>query len=368
MLNNQYINWIDGMKINKSHFLHTDKVNTAYRSFGYNHLLASYEYGLGLYNGNMHQEIIVIEDNLLKVQNCHAISSGGVEFVVDKNDNVNMDISQLNSGVEASVNQKHYVILSADLDQYMEYGNPDPNEIPPRFPYRKPTYKLSTVSHKTDSMNYNSANALCIGCLITQNNRLVVDEAFIPCCSKVKNHQISLDQYMRVERILDEIHANAINVVQNAISKKKHGEINDLASNTFYLMEKIVFFLTDKMSLISTIYKEQSPIYMFALLNSFARTILAGLACIKSEDKEALLRYFESHLGFKPHQFESDLKALANLKYRHFELQQCYEELFKYLETVRTYVNKSIQLEYHSAERVDVINETVIKKRKLDIF
>ena len=368
MHNKDYINWIDGMKINKTHFLHTDQANNSLRAFDNAYFLTSYDYGLTEFNGSMHQQVISLTDNLLQVNYCHGITINGVEFILDKSDNLQINIASSMSNIEENPQLSYYVILSLDPRKHTEIGEPDPSELPPRFPFRMPSYNLSLSPNKTEGINHNSGTSLCLGRLLPSNNRLIIDESFIPACSKVRNHQLLMEQYMRVERMLDEILTNATVVVKNAISKKRHGEINDLASNTYYLMEKVVFFLSEKMPVIKSIYKEQSPIHIFCLLNSLARIVLSSLACIKSEDKEALLRYFESHLGFKPHQFESEMKTLSDMKYRHFELQQCFDEAFQNLETIRDYVSKSIQLEYHSAERVDVINETVIKKRKLDIF
>lgn len=356
------------MKINKSHFLHTDQVNASMRAFDNSHFLNAHNYGLGSYCGNPHEQILTLIDNLLHVNNCHAITISGAEIIIEKTDNIHCNISQISSQIDQNPELSYHIILSIDSTDYREVGEPDPTELPPRFPYRNVSYKLSLLPNKTEGINHNNSNSLCVGRLIPSNNQLIIDENFIPACSMVRNHHLLMDQYMRVERILDEILANAIVVVKNAISKKKHGEINDLASNTYYLMEKVVFFLSEKTPMVKSIHKEKSPIYVFSLLNSLARIILSSLACIKSEDKEALLRYFESHLGFKPHQFESEMKTLADMNYRHFEIQKCFEEAFQSLETIRAYVSKSIQLEYHSAERVDVINDTVIKKRKLDIF
>ena len=150
--------------------------------------------------------------------------------------------------------------------------------------------------------------------------------------------------------------------------KKRRGEINDLAENTFYLIEKIVFYLSERMNGIRGFYKLHSPLYFFDFLASFGKLITTALNCIKSENKEALLRYFESHLGFKAHQFENEIQAMSQLSYDHLNLTQIFNQAEGYLKFILAFVSKAENLEYHSVERVDVLQETVVKKKKLDIF
>ena len=247
-------------------------------------------------------------------------------------------------------------------------GSPDPQELPPRQPYAVPNYKFSLVAEDQVQSVQFADDYVIVGRILKEADRYKVDSNYLPPCYNVIAHNTLLNRYMSIEESIADIGVHSTQVVQNARSKKRRGEINDLAENTFYLMEKIVFFLAQHMNHIRTLYKEESPIHLFSVLNSFGRIVQTALKCMKSEDREALLRYYESHLGFKPHQFEGDMQTLSHIDYDPMHLNVIFDEAERCLSTLKSFASKATNLEYHSVERVDVVQEKVVKKSKLDIF
>jgi|GEM_PF-3523086 len=360
------VNWIDGMKINKSHFVHNDRRNRFLSTNLLDTLSRSYQYGILPSTNIGKKPLIQIEDGFIVLNYCDALTRAGDLIHIVKESNLKFDLKDITP--ELASNESLFVLVSVDHDQQVAFGVPDPKEMPPRQPFSHAKYFITVIPldriHTAEFAN----SFTVVGQLIKKFDNYEIDENFIPPSYEILSSSNLLDRYLIIEEVLSEIGQNATQVVQNARSKKRRGEINDLAENTFYLMERVVYFLAENMNKIRTIYKEESPIYLFSFLNSFARVIITALNCLKSVDREALLRYYESHLGLQPHQFESDIKSLAQIEFDNMNLNKNFAEADKYMDTLRSFVRKAINLEYHSVERVDVLNEKVVKKSKLDIF
>ena len=79
-----HINWIDGMKINKSHFLHNDNLLHFHLQQRTALFLKSYEYGLLPVSISFAKKpIIEIEDSLLIINYCYAVNRRGDLLKVD---------------------------------------------------------------------------------------------------------------------------------------------------------------------------------------------------------------------------------------------------------------------------------------------
>jgi len=362
------INWIDGMKINKSHFIHNDNLLNFHLMQRTALLLKSYEYGLlPVHSSILTKPLIQLEDSRLIINYCHAVNRRGDVIRVNKEDDLEFDLSTLDKGLVKN-DVKLVVVLSKDSNEIVQYGEPLKGELPPRQPFIKPKINVFLVDEQDINSEDFVLNYICLARLESSNGQFSIDDSYIPPCNQINSHQGLVDRYKSIENSVSEIGINATKVVQNAKSKKRRGEINDLADNTYHLMEKIVFHLSQSMSRLRNLYREESPIFLVSFLNDFGRIILAGFDCLRSEDKEALLRYYESHLGLKPHSFETDLKELVHLRHQHIHIDGTFQIIEKHIAMLKTFVSKATQLEFHSVERVDVVTESTVGRSKLDIF
>lgn len=363
-----HINWIDGMKINKSHFIHNDNVLNFQLQQRTALLLKSYEYGLLPVHGSLQKKSMIdLEDSRLIINYCQAVNRRGDLIKVNKEDDLEFDLRTVDQSLVKD-DIKLVVVLAKDSKETVQYGEPLEGELPPRQPYIKPKINVLLVDENKISSEDFVLSYVCLARLKSSNGQFSIDESYIPPCNQINSHQELVNRYKSLENAISEIGINATKVIQNAKSKKRRGEINDLADNTFHLMEKIVFYLSQNMTKLRVLYREESPIYLVSFLNNFGRIILAAFNCFKSEHKEALLRYYESHLGLKPHSFESDLKELAQLKYNHIDIDGTFHIMEKHTGMLKTFMSKATQLEFHSVERVDVVTESTVGRNKLDIF
>jgi len=362
------INWIDGMKINKSHFSHNDKLYAGLMQERMALLMKSFEYGLlPLHESILQKPMVQVEDHLLKVNFCFAVNRKGAIIKIDESDKIEYDLKSLDQ-VQVNPGDQFIVVLSIESGTQLPWGEPKENEMPPRQPFVKPKYKINLVPESQVSSEDFANNFVCIARLKYADGTLVLDADYLPPCNQMRSYNALLDRYTTITNALTSIGDNTTTVLQKARSKKKRGEINDLAESTFYLMEKIVIYIAEHINAIRTSFQEESPMKLITFLSSLGKIILSSLMCLRSQDKEALLRYYESHLGLAPHQFESDMKELSQLVYEPLKATQTFELAIKHLTMLKNFASKATQLEFHSVERVDVVTESKVERKKLDIF
>ena len=335
------INWEDGMKINKSHFIHVDQYNQQQRQKANALQVKSYNFGFCKGAQTTDRNLIRIEDDNLVVESLRLLFPSGLLAEFDQYDNLRFD---LNKAIDGADNEPRKIVIaiSCDPKQAHPVGNPFPAELPPRLPFL--SLKPEFVVMKADQTLF-SSNLLPICRIDCASSRFKIDEDYLPPCAHVTAHHGLSHRYDDIVNSLGQIALDATEVIQKARVKKRHGEINALASHTIYLLEKIVFYLAENIQAARTINKEDSPIKIFLCLNNLGRIIMTGLRCLKSVDKEALLRYYESHVGLTAHQFENDIRELGQLEYRHTQLNNSFDQADKYINTLRTFTSRAVDLE-----------------------
>ncbi len=149
-----FVNWIDGMKINKNHFIAMENA-MIYQQQTVNRFLIN-PYNFGILPAQMVNLLLIcpaklIRRNLIsiKVNRCKAITSGGL--IIDL-DTVSPELSEfeislkdfdLNSAESSS--GQFYIVLKINPYNRIPLGNADPAENPPRHPFAMPDYGVFIV-------------------------------------------------------------------------------------------------------------------------------------------------------------------------------------------------------------------------------
>src|SRR6478752_4491344 len=143
------VNWADGMKVNKDHFVSTENfVVDNLRDVAYIHV-NQLNFGLlpplsGSGALLSDYEVIKTATNQLQIRinHCQAITTGGVRIsimgdgIVENVDVAGLDenemIDETNNNADNA--QKLYVVIVVDPFKRSLHGHPDPEEIPIRHP------------------------------------------------------------------------------------------------------------------------------------------------------------------------------------------------------------------------------------------
>ena len=142
-----FVNWIDGMKINKSHFLSSDKASIQYATNVVKGLVKSNSYGLlpmlSELDNPVDIQLSLDGQNTLVAQlnNCIALTRNGI--YIEITDQIkkflkthgNFDVIRTTLSFQENSDGYYYIVLGTDLYDRLGVGETNAKENPPRHPF-----------------------------------------------------------------------------------------------------------------------------------------------------------------------------------------------------------------------------------------
>src|SRR4051794_37333035 len=192
------VNWINGMKINKDHFIaQDDGWKDALNDVGALHL-SPIRYGIlppsASGEDTFNIKTTVDNQNTIRVAvlSCNAITSGGVRIIlpaggiagITGTDGVPSTSYQLSTLAESL----WWIVLTVNPFEKQPFGSPDLDDSPPRYPFVSPIYTVQIVSDNQVAQFNKNPYALSVGKINVNGNEVKVDSDYIPPCFSVSAH------------------------------------------------------------------------------------------------------------------------------------------------------------------------------------
>jgi hypothetical protein len=330
------VNWVDGMKISKSHFIQQENAkNDQIRDLA-GLLITSYNYGLLPQHNSTKQplDIQFSSDHAgvvkVKVASCRAITPGGVRI----------EITDQTYPVEASLQIKemqvtaYELILVADPFNRTPIGQPNPEESPIRQPFTTTTYRLEILPYPQNYHPEFSAFQLSIGRLRVDGDVVKLSEHYIPPCVQVSSFPRLLAIHNRLQHQLGNAEIAATEVIQKMLSKTS---ANNVDNAILTIAQQTMTFLANGIDTFRMIYNQQPPLLMVEYFVRWARVISLTLNTLLRKDREDLLNYLHAWFELAPREVENLLRSLLTLEYSHNESQDA-------LAKVEIFAEKVVQL------------------------
>ncbi len=357
-------NWVDGMKVNKDHFISLE-----------NNLISKYQDAIALQLNSHNYGILpghagkpsydltidVDKNNLLRV-NIHelrAITNAGIRIEISSD---NSSLAQ-NSAFAHEIDVKSlsgtafYVVLSVNPFGRVPVGNPDPEEVPPRYPYADYSYSVNVVNADELSLPSSGYFHLCVGKVIVVGNRCELDNEYIPPCAAIQSHPDLIQFYEHLDKMLTKLELDCTAIIQKIYSKQQN---NVLPESVLYLTEAVIQYLNGSLTDYRWFYKEKPPVFLLSYFNALARVIKNTIDLKSGDGKEQMLNYFKSWIvEVNQGEFEQTLTDMINVQYNHLEIAECLEKLDSFYKTVNIVFSKLAKLDYiGEVKRTNVIIKT----------
>src|SRR5690606_36705970 len=227
------VHWMDGMKMNKNHFIAHDKALTAQVAQTCSGLLNRYNYGLlPNHKGNADYKLFVSTDNQqqvqVRLQSCRAITLGG--HIVQINDDTPVAADSMGTGIpQLSLpfcelkgrSMEYLVILSVDPYSRIPYGDADPAEMPPRRPYTLPAYTLGLMPAGEAGAHMIGQFQLPVGKLTVMDQKVMLDDNYVPPCVSMSSHPDLIELHAEVEQFYGKMELHAVHIIQKVLQKKQ---------------------------------------------------------------------------------------------------------------------------------------------------
>lgn len=348
------VNWIDGMKINKNHFIAQDdaskdalydvaSLSTSPLRFG---ILPASTAGEDTYN----VKISLDNQNTLRVAvlACQAVTPGGIRiniptlstYATAETDGV----PALSFPFLASKNETSWwVILTIHPFQKRPAGSPDNAEDPPRYPYVLPSYSVQVVNESEYSQFSYHPYALTIGKIIASSNNISVDNDYIPPCYAINASPDLVTLHSELDQFMSRLETLCSQIVQKILKKNQQNEISELV---MFLCDRVMLFLGQAITSMRWMMIHESPAALFACVASLARVIKNSIDLRIGAGKEEMLNYFSEWSELKQGEMEDMLSGLANIRFDNNDINKNISQIIYFVKVTARLFETLSKLEF----------------------
>ena len=340
---NHTINWIDGMKLNKDHFIGLD--NWIMDGLRDNACMQMTDFNYGLLESNDQVNsslklLINIDQNKqinIKLTDCRAITKGGIRIEITSQ---NIQTSQypldklaLDFNIQEASNEIFDIILAVFPDKRIPVGQPIENEEPFRHPFVMPEYQLHAVPTKQVNSSQMWKNHITVGKFQVVAREVNFITEYIPPCTRIDAYPALLEYYLEFE--------NTVEKVSNALAeylRKNRSSQTKLDTNLTYVIEKLVYYLTVNLSHYELVLKSQAPIYFIEFFINFARLFKSALGWLSEYDREEVMNHLSRWVSSRD--LDNAAFELMNLEYDHQNIYASVQKVANYLNLVHDLFEK----------------------------
>lgn len=369
-----FTNWVDGMKINHSHFANSERaiISLLEKSGGF--IPSPFSYGIAR-DSRFNKESLEIKpiksDNnnyIVQVDKCFGITASGV--IIDFDSEVNGDnleiVCNLNELQKNSskADTVFFVSISHDSHSRIPTGQPNGSEEPLRYPYVRSKYFLSIIPHNEIKDLESTSHSLIISKFVIQEGKLYLDESYVPPVTSMNAYPVLQNNLDKLVEYLNIIHISMYNIIFK-VNNKHHK--SPLAYNIKSVCEKVIYPLSSKFFSIHQLYKFRPPIEFVKDINEITFTLKLAIDFLPAKEKEDLLLYLKEWNEVSPSEFEVLLNNVINLRYSHEDISASIEIIEDLLEFLSPTFKRLSELDLIGKRKSDknlVVKETSVKAKK----
>lgn len=346
------VNWIDGMKINKSHFIamQDNFVDIARDAIGSQ--VTPITYGLLPVQNTMESiKISLIIDNhkllRVKIEECHAITPNGARIEISPaSSTINMEM--LYPEAVFDIKEGNQVTLLANIIvnpfERAPFGELDPDENPPRYPYLVPTYRLHLVQEGQMVQGSNDAGyQLTVGKIIVNKEETYLQPGYIPPCTMTNSHKSLIEMHTLIDKFMGQLELYAVQISQK-INRKQ--QTNELAVIVLRMSDLIITYLGNEINSLRWLGLYTSPAYMLDKIVRLARIMKNFVDARSGAGKEELLNYLAEWCGLSQGDFEMLFTNLVNVGYNHSQIDKTLKQVDLFMKTIEQLFSALNKLDY----------------------
>ena len=364
------VNWIDGMKINKNHFIETENALIQFSQWVASRNINSFNYGLLPYLGTedaVDMKFSIDGQDTIRValKTCKAVTaSGNLIYITPQ---VSSLLEQKGSVIQTDykfdnrTEEEFYIVLSVNPYVRIPVGEINPDEEPPRLPYALSEYKIRLVTMaETNEMGF-GRNHITIGKVIFEEEIPRLLEEFIPPCVSIQSHQDLKYIYEEIHTFFGAIEKYSMNIIQKIYQKK---QANDLARMVLTLSESLLKYMGEVLPAFRLLDREEPPVIMITKLMTLARVTKNNLDVYIGTGKEELLNYLSDWCDLNQGAFENVLIDMIELQYNHADINQSLSKVSDFTKLMLMLFKRLSELDYigKKSDSYIFVKEKVVAK------
>ncbi|MUH34703.1 hypothetical protein D9O36_02510 [Zobellia amurskyensis] len=367
------VNWIDGMKINKNHFITMENSTLEMIRNSERKDISPINYGLlpQLSDQDNSLDVLISVDGQLSINvvlnRCRAITLGGYKIDITQHTTDLLVESGHILKTQYTIDKEQselYVVLSTNPFERIAVGDSDIEEEPPRRPYVFPQYKLNILPKNETSEYELGMHHLTIGKILIEDGKTIVDADFIPPCRSVQSHPDLKFTYSELGSFLNQMELFSLHIIQKIYQKK---QTNDLAGVALYLAEQVMRYLNEIITEFRFVDKYESPIHMIMKSVNLGRVIKSSLDVFVGSGKENFLNYLTNWCDLNQGAFENILIETIELEYVHSDINSTLVKVSSFTKLMLSLFKKLSELDYigEKADSGIFVKEEVVDNSEL---
>lgn len=345
-LTNFNVNWENGMKLNKDHFIlqenaFYDRLKDACGIF-LNHT----NYGL-LPLSAIKTIFKVDNQKFLKVRiyQCRAVTPGGARIEILEEHSLpefETDLSRELEMAAKGAGEDYYIALTIDPLKRQVCGELSANEEPPRYPFTMPVFKIGLLSESQVNKEAVFPWTFFIGKISIAQDPVIYED-YIPPCMTVNSHFSLIELSDAVEKFFCRMELNLLSMIRKIREKNQD---TTLSLSILKLSENLLGFITANQTQFRWEISFSPPIRLFEYIAAAARVIRNTIDAYTASGKEELLNYFTNWSELKEGDFEKFLVYCINFDYKHYDIQFSVEQFSEFIQMIASLFDKLESLAY----------------------
>lgn len=348
------VNWVDGMKIKKQHFIDTenallDQIRDALACG-----IHALNYGLLPPKGENKESLRCwfVSDNQqqwrIKLTECRAVTPGGGRIEVPEHTVHSLKYATTFPEATYTWDPQHtestyYVLIQVNPFNRQPSGEPLLEEDPPRLPYATPEYNLYVAPASQLPSGQLGSYQMVLARINVVDGRPLMDDDYIPPCSIVSAHPSLIDLYHELDQFLGQMELYGVHIVQKIYGRNQN---NDLALVVLYTTEKMVQFLGTRITQFRWLAMNQPPAQMLEIIAGLARTMKNAIDQRAGAGKEELLNYLSEWCELRQGELETLMINCANIRYKHLDVRECLQPMIPFVRAVNKLFESLSRLDY----------------------
>ena len=347
------VNWVNGMKINKDHFVQlenafADKIKDGPAAFLNDRNYGLLPLGCGVtnsfnvtYTNDNHNQLRV------RIYQCRAITQGGIRIeILESHLRPEFIIDLAKETASSSKNEDdklYYIVLSVDPFTKETFGDLSADEDPPRFPFTVPSCKINLLAESQLAKQGILPNSMIIGKITYNPFKSEIEEDYIPACMTINSHSKLIAFLNLTVKFFGSLELNLLSIIRKI---KEKGQDSSLAQSVLSLSENLLDFLNHNFLRLRWTMKDQSPVYLFEYLATTARILRNTIEANTAANKEELLNYFTSWSELRQGDMEKLLVNCNNFEYQHHEILNSVDQFGEFMQIIAALFEKLESLAY----------------------
>ncbi|PPK88781.1 hypothetical protein CLV84_1753 [Neolewinella xylanilytica] len=351
------VNWVDGMKINKSHFQQQESNLHEQIALTQSAMLTDHQYGLLPSSANYGGLDLVVTPERVEVRRCLAITRAGYLLVVGPENNAELQrrMSDLMYGRDFSEADTWHVVLRIQPGERIGIGSPAPEEVPLRQPFAAAKVHLEIVPAIDLVRADNMTHGLTLARIIKTYQGIERDRDFIPPVVRVNVSEQLLHHHHQWKEQLLATEGDNFEIIRKIKDKHRNNQGNQLSADLLSLSHACIRYINEHFDTYRLVLPQGEPILLFNWFMALARTIrnevrLAG-------NQENMLNYLAHFIdGVAATDLMRFCNDLCDCDYQHSDIHHLVTQVNKFMGFVSRLFSQIRQLDYHEIATPTIIN------------